>query len=271
MHNAKAPRWAFTLIELLVVIAIIVILAAMLLPALARAKHASRKIVCINNLRQFAVAWVTYATDHNDVLMANGGLGGAWTTRTPLWVQGHFYDVYDYTNNNYLINPSYALMANYVRTLQTFHCPTDRELVRLSDGKYYARNRSYQLNAYAGWLGLWDDRLSSDYYIFRKSTEITARMPAGMAFTFQDVNPDSICWPFFGVQMLKPQWFSYPNASHNRGGVMSFADGHVEHHRWMDPETFNPSPHTDWHGHQTPTRWDNVDLQWLRNRTTWRK
>ncbi len=271
MHSAKGSRSAFTLVELLVVIAVIAILAAMLLPALARAKQASRKIVCINNVRQFAVAWVTYATDHNDVLIANGNLGGIWSPSTPLWVQGHFYDINDYTNNNYLINPNYALIANYIRTLPTFHCPTDRELVRLSDGKYYARNRSYQLNAYTGWTGYWDDRLSSDYYIFTKSTEITSRVAAGMVFTFQDVNPDSICWPYFGVSMTAPRWFSYPNASHNRGGVMSFADGHVEYHRWMNPETFAPSPNTDWHGHQTTTAANNVDLLWLRDRTTRRK
>jgi len=268
MRNAKSSRSAFTLIELLVVIAIIAILAAMLLPALARAKQASKKLVCINNVKQFAIAWQTYATDNNDKLMANGGLDGNWTTSTPIWVQGHFYDINDYTNNNYLINPSYALMANYIRTLSTFHCPTDRDLVRFSDGKYYARNRSYQLNAYTGWFGSWDTRLSSDYYVFYKTTEITSRVPAGMVFTFQDVNPDSICWPFFGVQMVAAQWFSYPNASHNRGGVTSFADGHVEYHRWMSPETFSPSPYTDWHGHQTPTSANNPDLLWLRDRTS---
>jgi prepilin-type N-terminal cleavage/methylation domain-containing protein/prepilin-type processing-associated H-X9-DG protein len=268
MRAPKCSRRAFTLIELLVVIAIIAILAALVLPALARAKHASKKIVCINNLRQFAVAWMTYATDNNDLVMANGGLDGAWTTKTPLWVQGHFYDINDYTNNNYLINPSYALMANYIRTLSTFHCPTDRDLVRLSDGKYYARNRSYQLNAYTGWFGSWDTRLDSGYYVFQKTTEITARVSAGMVFTFQDVNPDSICWPYFGVQMVQPQWFSFPNASHNRGGVTAFADGHVEYHRWMNPQTFNPPATTDWHGHQAPTLPNNVDLLWLRDRTT---
>src|SRR5215467_13888421 len=123
----KSGRLAFTLIELLVVIAIIAILAGLLLPALAKAKHASKKVICINNVHQMGVAWVMYTTDHNDILMANGAANFNWNTRTQLWVQGHFFDVNDYVNNDYLVNPNYALIANYVRTLATFHCPTDRE------------------------------------------------------------------------------------------------------------------------------------------------
>jgi prepilin-type processing-associated H-X9-DG protein len=140
-------------------------------------------------------------------------------------------------------------------------------MVKLSDGKLYLRNRSYQLNTYTGWYGSWDSRMSSAYYIFRKSTEITARVPAGMVFTFQDVNPDSICWPYYGMHMTRDSFFSFPNASHNRGGVMAFADGHVEYHRWMDSRTFSPDPRTDWHNHDAPSP-GNKDLAWLRDRTT---
>ncbi len=261
---------AFTLIELLVVIAIIMIIAGLLLPALARAKHASRKVICINNVKQMAVSWVMYATDHNDILMANGGYNWAWNTRTQLWVQGHFYDINDYINNNYLIDPSYALMANYIKTLPTFHCPTDRELVKLSDGKYYARNRSYELNAYTGWVGPWDTRMSTAYYMFRKSTEITAKVPAGMVFTFLDVNPDSVCWPYFGMHMDHDSFFNYPNSSHNRGGVIAFADGHVDYHKWMDVRTYSPAATVDWHSHDQSSP-GNKDLVWLRDRTTFLK
>src|SRR3954464_5342463 len=170
MRTLKRCHRAFTLIELLVVIAVIAILAALLLPALAKAKIASKKVVCINNVQQMAVRWVMYAPDNNDLLMANGDASANWSTARPLWVQGHFNYIYDYTNNNYLIDPRYALMADYVRTLPSFHCPTDRELVKIGT-QLCARNRSYQLNVYAGYASTatWDNRLPTDYYIFLKS------------------------------------------------------------------------------------------------------
>ena len=64
-------RGGFTLIELLVVLAVIAILAALLLPALARAKQKAQGIVCINNQRQLLIAWRLYADDSNDMLVPN--------------------------------------------------------------------------------------------------------------------------------------------------------------------------------------------------------
>jgi len=264
--RAKECRSGFTLVELLVVIAIISILAAMLLPVLARAKAAGKRVQCINNERQLATVWVMYTSDNADRLAANGQIDPP-SPKSQLWVQGVFYYPDSSTNPIYMLDPRYALFGNYLKTTKTYLCPTDKQTVTVS-GQVYPKLRSYALNCYLGWAGAWDLRLSPNYRVFTKHSQLVANMPAG-TFTFQDVNPESICWPYFGVQMERDSFFNWPNSSHNRGGVVAFADGHVEYHRWRDVRTV-AAKSTSYHSHNDSSP-GNQDLVWLRERTSVRK
>ena len=83
---------AFTLIELLVVIAIIAILAAMLLPALAKAKVKAQGIQCISNMQQLTLGWIMYASESQGFLAINGDEGyqpaSPTPTSDPQWCPG---------------------------------------------------------------------------------------------------------------------------------------------------------------------------------------
>jgi prepilin-type N-terminal cleavage/methylation domain-containing protein len=264
MRVTKTGSSGFTLIELLVVVAIISILAAMILPVLGRGKAEAKRIQCTNNLKQLTDVWVMYAGDNADMLVANGHNEPPVTT-IKFWVQGAFYYAEDNTNYTYMLDARYALFAPYIHTINIYVCPTDRETV-IVDGGLYPKIRSYSLNAYVGGVeGWWDERLSTAYRIFKKHSEVSQRMPAGL-FLFQDVHPNSICWPYFGVHMDRESFFNFPGTSHNQGGVISFADAHVERHRWRDPRTI-AALSADYHHHDEPSPF-NEDLAWLRARTT---
>jgi prepilin-type processing-associated H-X9-DG protein len=171
----------------------------------------------------------------------------------------------DRTNTMYILDNKYAQFASYLQTLKVYVCPTD-PLNVLVNGQSLPRVRSYALNAYVGTrTDFWDNRLNANFTVFRKHTEISPKLPAG-TLTFIDVYADSLCWPYFGVYMTQDSFFNFPNSSHNRGGVASFADGHTEYHRWRDQRTITAYS-ANYHNHNDPSP-GNVDLSWLRARAT---
>jgi prepilin-type N-terminal cleavage/methylation domain-containing protein len=262
----------FTLIELLVVIAIIAILAALLLPALSIAKAQALRIKCVNNQKQLTLTWALYSNDNRELLVPNGG-GPAMASGPYLWVLGGNHgDPATLTNTQYLINPAYALFAPYLKTVDQYKCPADR-----STWQWPAKNsvelRNYSMNGYLG-VGANNVEspldLNSAFRVHMKTASLSADSPANR-FVFMDVNPGSICTPAFGVDMVADTFIHYPSTLHRGIAAVSFADNHVESHKWVDPRTRKSVPTGAQYIPHHDSSPGNKDIYWIRDRTTTRK
>jgi prepilin-type N-terminal cleavage/methylation domain-containing protein len=264
---------AFTLIELLVVIAIIAILAALLLPALAKAKAEALRIQCLNNQKQLVLSWTMYPGDNRELLPLNGGDPAGTSARSHIWVYGGNHgDPETLTNVQYLVGANYALFAPFLASVQSYKCPADRSLWPIA-GRLVNELRSYSMNCY---LAIPPANLMSPislngaYRVYMKSTDLAVDLPASR-FVFIDVNPASICTPAFGVDMGLQTFVHYPSSLHNGLGVVSFADSHVESHKWLDARTRKGLPSGQQYiTHNDPSP-NNQDLRWIGDRTTSRK
>jgi prepilin-type N-terminal cleavage/methylation domain-containing protein/prepilin-type processing-associated H-X9-DG protein len=261
-------RAGFTLIELLVVVAIIGILAGLLLPALSRAKGKARQIVCTSGQRQLMLASELYTTDNTDRLVANGHNAPEADGAVRTWVGGdsHFF-LPGYTNEQYLVDERFAAFASYIRTPQVYKCPEDKSRLRRVQGMNSPQIRSYAMNAYVGW-SVDEAELKEGYRVYRSSGDFAVDGPSQI-FVFQEVHPNSICYPAFMTYMPGQDvdgFYHYPSSLHGGGAQVAFADGHVERHLWVDKRTQKPV-NDGMLGHYDRSP-GNEDVRWLREHAT---
>ena len=213
---------AFTLIELLVVIAIIAILAGMLLPALSRAKGKAQGIGCLNHLKQLTLCWAMYTDDHRGWLPPNEASGEISLPGS--WIEG------DAKTDRTTTNIQKGVLFPYNTSVAIYHCPADRSKVTRFPN--LLRTRSYAMGT--GLAHYNPSLIPNPVY---READITDPAPS-RASVFLCEDEWSIQNGALGI--LPPDnpafyWWNLPASRHNRGGVLSFADGHAELWRWVDP------------------------------------
>ena len=279
--GTSASRKAFTLAELLVVVMIIAILAALVLPALGKAKERGQCIACCNNVRQLSLAWSVYADEHEGRLAYNLAMTGSSFRTNMNWVN----DVLSWDlnpDNTNLDALTGASLGYYVsRSVDIYRCPSDRSISSVQNEAGWGRRvRSYSLNAMMGDAGeassAGHNINNPDYRQYFKMMDIDR--PSEL-FAFLDEHPDSIDdgyflnkapvqsdpGYFFGFDYGSPEWTDLPASYHNRSTEISYADGHVALHKWQGKKILQRVQHSSSLLPLTvgPKADDKADFDWI--------
>ena len=278
----QRPRGGFTLIELLVVIAIIAILAAMLLPALAKSKLKAQGISCMNNTKQLTLAWRLYGDDDADRLLSAQNPANSPGVGRAIWIGGGL-DFNGGNRSNWDIAQDLARspMWPYAgKSPEVFKCPADNATVIVA-GARRPRVRSISMSQVFGtgeWLDGGPNRGQTAFHVYWKGSQI---IRPSQSFVFVDEHPDSINDAAFANQCRGAmptdapggeRIIDFPASYHSGACGFSFADGHSEIHKWRGGRIKAPVTYTGTMALNVSANPDSgPDVRWMAENSTVKK